>query len=83
MLGFRGKFRDQPEELLDRCRVMEERLARSQQEWPAPPERKPASDAPPLHAREQAQTMIRVACVVVGILIFVGAIILASGGAWR
>jgi type VI secretion system protein ImpK len=59
MLGFRGEMRDQPDKLRSSVKVMQTRLAQSQdREWQPPPGQDPATNVPPLRGWDKRQRMV-------------------------
>lgn len=70
MLGFRGDFREQPEELRTWVATARVRLSRGQgNEWPAPPQLDPVTNVPPRWGRQRLRRMTLVAAVVMLALI--------------
>ena len=70
MLGFRGDFRNRPDRLEVWRVSVEERLRQGQGEaWPAPRERRAATDVPPLGGRDAFRKVALACCVLLGLLI--------------
>ena len=56
MLGFRGRYRDDPDGLRDKVKDIPNRIAQSLgREWPAPEGTEPVTNVPPLRGRERHQ----------------------------
>ena len=70
MLGFRGEFREEPEQLHAWTAAARAQLARGHgREWPYPPELDAPSDVPPLHGLARFRRMTTVAAVLILLLI--------------
>jgi type VI secretion system protein ImpK len=58
MLGFRGRFREDPDALRDKVKDIPNRIAQSLgREWPAPDGTEPVTNVPPLRGRDRHQKM--------------------------
>jgi len=73
MLGFRGDFRDQPDQLQNRVTSMHALISKSQGgDWQSPEEIEPPTFVPPLRGRDMLQRMVMVGGAVLLCLILIG-----------
>jgi len=80
MLGFRGRYRDQPAELGAWRKRAEEQIRKNRPgKWDSPEEMAPASDVPPLRARDRLRRVFLVIALVLGLVIPVAAFVVVAG----
>jgi type VI secretion system protein ImpK len=80
MLGFRGKYRDEPESLRKWVNGIQVRLARAlAKEWPAPPSLNPPIHVPRRRSRRAFQRVLGVAAGVLLLVIALGTFALING----